>query len=40
MDYSVRSARKAAETGCEAAPPLYQGQHDPRAVYNALNALT
>jgi oleate hydratase len=43
MEYSVRSAREAVSTLLKLdakPPPVYQGQHDPRALYNALNALT
>ena len=42
MEYSVRSAREAVSTLLKLdakLPPVYQGQHDPRALYNALNAL-
>ena len=42
MEYSVRSAREAVSTLLKLdakLPSVYQGQHDPRALYNALNAL-
>jgi oleate hydratase len=42
MEYSVRSAREAVSTLLKLdakLPPVYQGQHDPHALYNALNAL-
>jgi oleate hydratase len=42
MEYSVRSAHEAVSTllKLDAKPPsVYQGQHDPRVLYNALSAL-
>jgi oleate hydratase len=42
MEYSVRSAREAVSTllGLNAdIPPIYQGQHDPHALYEALRTL-
>ena len=42
MEYSIRSAREAVSTLLKLdakPPPVDQGQHDPRVLYNALNAL-
>ena len=42
MEYSVRTAREAVSTLLKLdtrSPPVYQGQHDPRVLYQALNAL-
>jgi oleate hydratase len=42
MEYSVRSAREAVSTLLKLdakLPPVYQGRHDPRVLYYALNAL-
>lgn len=41
MEYAIRSARIAVATlrTSEGPPPVYQGHHDPRALYEALKAL-
>lgn len=42
MEYSIRSAREAVATLRKTAtspPPVYQGQYDPRALYEALKVL-
>lgn len=42
MEYSVRSAREAVATLRRTGlppPPVYQGQHDPHAVYEAIKVL-
>lgn len=42
MEYSIRSAREAVATLRRTGrppPPVYQGQHDPRAVFEALRVL-
>ncbi len=42
MEYSVRSARQAVKTllGLKTEiPPVYQGQHDPRAILEAAKAM-
>jgi oleate hydratase len=42
IEYSIRSAREAVailrDTG-RPPPPVYQGQHDPQALYGALKVL-
>ncbi len=43
MEYSIRSAREAVATLRKTGappPPVYQGQYDPRALYEALKILT
>ncbi|AWM87536.1 oleate hydratase [Microvirga sp. 17 mud 1-3] len=42
MEYSVRSAREAVSSFLKldvGPPPVYQGHHDPEALYNALKVL-
>lgn len=42
MEYSVRSAREAVSTLLKLdakPPPVYQGSHDPHAIYEAVKVL-